>query len=126
MRGERGDPQGKREWWDGPCRTPPPLPPECQSLVGGALCRAEPSHACGPCPMQGGTLRINGLGLEWAAWPYWWSGPILRRPCAARFKVNHGYILKTIFGFWIYFFYLFVPLWAPVRLDTEVMIANVL
>ena len=25
-------------------------------LVGGALCRAEPSHACGWCPMPGGTL----------------------------------------------------------------------
>ena len=30
------------------------LPP--LQLVGGALCRAEPSHACGWCPMPGGTL----------------------------------------------------------------------
>ena len=33
---------------------PPPWPTE---FVGGALCRAERSHACGLCPMQGGTLR---------------------------------------------------------------------
>ena len=26
-------------------------------LVGRALCRAEPSHACGSCPMTGGTLH---------------------------------------------------------------------
>ena len=26
-------------------------------LVGGSLCRAEPSHACGSCPMPGGTLH---------------------------------------------------------------------
>ena len=28
-----------------------------QRLVGGALCRAEPSHTCGWCPMPGGTLH---------------------------------------------------------------------
>ena len=38
-----------------------PSPPT-KELVGGALCRAEPSHACGSCPMQGGTLRKKGEG----------------------------------------------------------------
>ena len=44
---------------------PPPPPPWWTTQVflpslqlgGGALCRAEPSHACGSCPMPGGTLH---------------------------------------------------------------------
>ena len=36
---------------------PPPSPCEAK-LVGGALCRMEPSHPYGPCPMQGGTLHM--------------------------------------------------------------------
>ena len=42
---------------NGTCATPP-LPMCCQTY--GALCRAEPSHSCGSCPMQGGTLHGKG------------------------------------------------------------------
>ena len=34
----------------------PPLGRRPELLVGGALCRAEPSHGCGWCPMPGGNL----------------------------------------------------------------------
>ena len=43
--------RGAAPWrWTGQVFLPSP------QLVGGALCRAEPSHACGSCPMPGGTL----------------------------------------------------------------------
>ena len=35
----------------------PPPPPPRPMPAGGALCRAEPSLACGWCPMRGGTLQ---------------------------------------------------------------------
>ena len=64
---------------------PPTPPPLTQELVGGALCRAEPSHACGSCPMQGGTLHkgaISPLTPPGGVAPLV-SGSRPRHPCAA-------------------------------------------
>ena len=48
--------------WHQPHATVNPPPPQQTEQVGGALCRGEPSRACGSCHMQGGSLLARGGG----------------------------------------------------------------
>ena len=59
--GRARGPAGREGAVGRPGRIPPPVH---QTLVGGALGRAEPSHACGLCPMPGGTLLRKGGGAH--------------------------------------------------------------
>ena len=81
MRGPTGR-EGVVGW---PVRTPPL--PVLANTCGWCPCRVEPSHACGLCPMQGGTLQERGGGPHnppgMGGVARLVSGSRPRRPCVA-------------------------------------------